>query len=77
MLAVQGVSFPRSGHAIVYHTVRRYFGEALVYCDANNTRHCGCESVPCVNPGRTFAKNHDFGLKSGVGTPVIDRKSVV
>lgn len=71
MIPVQGVSFPRSGHAIVYHAVRRYFGPELVYCDTNNSRRCGCESVPCINPGRTFAKNHDFGLKRGEGTPII------
>lgn len=64
MRATQGVSFPRSGHAAIYHIARLYFGEALVYCDVNNTSHthCGCECVPCVNSDRTFAKNHDFAL---------------
>jgi len=67
----QGVSYPRSGHALVYQIAIRYFGEAFIYCDANNTNHCGCESVPCINPARTFAKNHDFSLKHSGGMPVI------
>jgi hypothetical protein len=67
----QGVSYPRSGHGIVFRIARRYFGEAFVYCDTNNVDHCGCESVPCINPKRTFAKNHDFSLRSSGGVPVI------
>ena len=63
MRATQGVSFPRSGHAAIYHIARLYFGDAFIYCDVNNTRFCGCGSVPCINPNRTFAKNHDFGLR--------------
>lgn len=71
MKPTQGVSYPRSGHAPVYEIALRYFGEALVYCDTNNKKHCGCESVPCVNPGRTYSKNHDFGLRKSVGVPII------
>jgi hypothetical protein len=71
MRATQGVSFPRSGHEIVYHIARRYFGEAFVYCDLHNPGLCGCGSVPCVNPDRTFAKNHDFGLRRSPGVPIL------
>ena len=71
MQPTQGVSYPRSGHAPVYAIARRYFGDAFVYCDTNNKNHCGCESVPCVNPDRTFAKNHDFGLRKGAGVPIL------
>ncbi|RLA43526.1 MAG: hypothetical protein DRR42_21620 [Gammaproteobacteria bacterium] len=62
MRATQGVSFPRSGHAGIYHIARLYFGSAFIYCDVNNTKYCGCGRVPCINPNRTFAKNHDFEL---------------
>ena len=71
MRPTQGVSFPRSGHAAVFRLAKCYFGEAFVYCDTNNLKHCGCESVPCVNPARTFAKNHDFSLRSSPGVPII------
>jgi len=71
MRPTQGVSFPRSGHAAIFHIAKRYFGEAFVYCDANNPKYCGCESVPCVNPDRTFAKTHDFSLRSSPGVPII------
>ncbi len=71
MRPAQGVSFPRSGHGAVSNIARRYFGEAFIYCDTNNKRRCGCESVPCINPQRTFAKNHDFGLQNSVGVPII------
>lgn len=71
MHATQGVSFPRSGHAAIYHIAQRYFGDAFVYCDANNKKYCGCRSVPCSNPKRTFAKNHDFGLRKSPGVPII------
>lgn len=74
MRPTQGVSFPRSGHAVVYHIARRYFGDALVYCDADNKkdpRMCGCGSVPCINPKRTFAKNHDFTLHRSPGVPIL------
>lgn len=67
----QGVSYPRSGHEVVYRIARRYFGEAFIYCDTNNVDRCGCETVPCINPKRTFAKNHDFGLRHSDGVPVI------
>jgi hypothetical protein len=72
--ATQGVSFPRSGHAIAYHLGRRYFGDAFVYCDANGTRFCGCGQVPCSNPARVFAKNHDFGLRRSPGVPVLENE---
>lgn len=71
MRPTQGVSYPRSGHSIVYHYAARYFGEAFIYCDINNKMFCGCESVPCVNPDRSFAKNHDFGVQNGEGMPII------
>ncbi len=67
----QGVSYPRSGHSIVYHFAARYFGEAFIYCDINNKMFCGCESAPCVNPKRSFAKNHDFSLQNSEGVPII------
>jgi len=71
ILPTQGVSYPRSGHGIILKIARRYFGEAIVYCDTNNVENCGCESVPCINPKRTFAKNHDFGLLRSGGVPII------
>jgi hypothetical protein len=72
--ATQGVSFPRSGHAIAYHLGKRYFKELFVYCDADGDRFCGCGNVPCVNPARTFAKNHDFGLRRSPGVPVLSNE---
>ena len=71
MEPTQGFSFPRSGHAVAFHLAKRYFGDALIYCDTNNTRFCGCGSVPCINPARTFAKNHDFGLRRSPGVPIL------
>lgn len=70
MLKTQGISFPRSGHGALYHFLRNYFGQELVYCDPEVPRGhaddtgslCGCGQVPCENPANTFAKNHDFGL---------------
>ena len=63
MRASQGASFPRSGHGAVRAIVKLYFDDAFVYCDINHTDYCGCESVPCINPKRTYSKNHDFGLR--------------
>ncbi len=71
MKPTQGVSYPRSGHAPVFHIAKRYFGDALIYCDPKKKKHCGCGSVPCSNPARTFSKNHDFGLHRSVGVPII------
>ncbi len=69
--ATQGVSFPRSGHEIIFRVSRLYFGDEFVYCDANSDKFCGCGRVPCINPRRTFAKNHDFGLRTSPGVPII------
>jgi hypothetical protein len=63
MKPTQGISFPRSGHAAVYKILESYYEGCFVYCDIDNNRHCGCRSMPCINPQRTFAKNHDFGLR--------------
>ena len=72
MRPAQGVSFPRSGHGAVLRVARRYFGDSLVYCDSNSKKgHCGCKAVPCANPARIFAKNHDFGLRTSAGVPMI------
>jgi hypothetical protein len=71
MRPTQGVSFPRSGHAPIQRIAKRYFKGSFVYCDTNNKKNCGCESVPCINPNRTYAKNHDFGLRTSPGVPVI------
>ena len=71
MQPTQGVSYPRSGHEAVYQIARRYFGDTFVYCDTNNKAECGCGSVPCINPGRTFSKNHDFGVYDSAGVPII------
>jgi len=71
MRPTQGVSFPRSGHAPVRRIAERYFGDSFVFCDTNNPKYCGCEAVPCVNPNRTYAKNHDFGLRTSPGVPII------
>ena len=68
------MSFPRSGHAVVYHLARLYFGDDLVYCDPFSDSHCGCRHVPCVNPARNFAKNHDHGLLSSPGVPILARE---
>lgn len=77
MRQVMGVSFPRSGHNIIHNIFYHYYGDRLVYCDAINKdgTHCGCRNFPCINPANTFSKNHDFGLKTGKGTPVIDTTS--
>jgi len=71
MRPVQGVSYPRSGHGAIFRIARLYFGEAFIYCDTGDKVKCGCESVPCRNPNRTFAKNHDFGLFDSEGVPII------
>lgn len=78
MRPTQGVSIPRSGHGAVCQVARRYFGDAWVYCDAfyfkddkGRSRVCGCKSVPCINPARTFSKLHDFGLLVDSGEPVL------
>ncbi|MDP7129984.1 MAG: hypothetical protein QF437_05820 [Planctomycetota bacterium] len=70
----QGVSIPRSGHAITFQLGRRYFGDKFVYCDPDGTNFCSCRTVPCVNPETTFGKNHDFALRKSTG--VILRKDV-
>ena len=31
----QGVSYPRSGHAAVFHIAKDYFGDAFIYCDTS------------------------------------------
>lgn len=73
MRPTQGVSFPRSGHAAVYHIVKRYFGDQFIYCDTNtnNAKHCGCGAVPCINPLRTYSKNHDFNVHTSSGVSII------
>ncbi|MDX1734621.1 MAG: sulfotransferase domain-containing protein [Halioglobus sp.] len=71
MRKTQGVSIPRSGHAIAFQLSTRYFGDELVYCDSMGARFCGCRQVPCVNPARNFAKHHDFGLRKSTGSPVL------
>jgi hypothetical protein len=71
MRPTQGVSFPRSGHLVVRRIAKLYFGDAFVYCDVNNEEYCGCGEVPCVNPARTYSKNHDFGLRRDTGVPII------
>jgi hypothetical protein len=85
MRPTQGVSIPRSGHGAVCQVARRYFGGTWVYCDAfyvkddegyvkddeGRSRVCGCKSVPCVNPARTFSKLHDFGLLLNPGVPIL------
>ena len=52
------VSFPRSGHHLVEKILREYFGPSFHYCD--NNEHC--KSVPCVDVGTNYQKNHDFEL---------------
>lgn len=71
MQPTQGVSYPRSGHAPIWRIAMFYFGDAFIYCDVNNKTKCGCESLPCINPGRTFAKNHDFSVNKTAGAPII------
>jgi hypothetical protein len=55
----------------VFHIAKDYFGDAFIYCDTDEKEFCGCGSVPCVNPDRTFAKNHDFGLRRFSGVRII------
>lgn len=71
MQPTQGVSYPRSGHGPIYNIAIRYFGEAFIYCDFNNKARCGCESVPCINPARTYSKNHDFNVYKSTGIAII------
>ena len=54
---VQSVSFPRSGHLLLYGLLRKYFGEGFSRCEYY---HC-CQSVPCKK-GAVYQKNHDFEL---------------
>lgn len=55
--SVQSISFPRSGHRLVYGLLRDYFGDGLSRCEYY---HC-CRSVPCKK-GSVYLKNHDFEL---------------
>lgn len=55
--SVQSISFPRSGHRLVYGLLRDYFGDGLSRCEYY---HC-CRSVPCKK-GAVYLKNHDFEL---------------
>jgi len=79
MRATQGVSVPRSGHGAIFHLANHYFGDAMQYCDTGD--FCGCGSIPCVNPNRTYAKNHDFGLVKHRGLRLlqarVNRKSLL
>lgn len=79
MRATQGVSVPRSGHGAIYHVASYYFGDAMKYCDKRD--FCGCGSVPCANPNRTYAKDHDFGLVKHRGLRLLqarfNRKSLL
>ncbi len=72
IVRTESVSFPRSGHAPLYNSMKRYFGDRLVYCDAQDTKglNCGCRSVPCINPRNNFSKSHDFGLRQGDGLEI-------
>lgn len=69
----QGISFPRSGHAPVFHLIQRYFGDSLVYCDPDNHagKFCACGTVPCVNEYRNYAKFHDFELRTSKGIDIL------
>ena len=67
MRKTQGVSIPRSGHAVAFQLGMRYFGEEMIYCDPEGTQFCSCRSVPCINQERNFAKNHDFALRNSTG----------
>jgi len=77
MRQVLGISYPRSGHNIIHEIFSRYYQKELIYCDAFNISgaHCGCRSVPCVNTDNTFSKNHDFGLATGSGLPIVENAS--
>lgn len=82
MHKTQGISYPRSGHGVLYRALQCYFGDELVYCDPESTianpSLCACGHVPCVNPANTFAKNHDFGLMHGPGLAVLpDRRYLI
>ncbi|MDB4348205.1 hypothetical protein OAN12_06720 [Halioglobus sp.] len=71
MRKTQGVSLPRSGHAVSFQLGMRYFGEEMIYCDPEGTQFCSCRSVPCINQERKFAKNHDFALRNSTGWAVL------
>ena len=82
MHKTQGVSYPRSGHGVLYRALKHYFGDELVYCDpeskSSDPSMCACGHVPCVNPANTFAKNHDFGLRHASGLEVLpDRRYLI
>ena len=82
MHKTQGVSYPRSGHGVLYRALKHYFCDELVYCDpeisSTDPSMCACGHVPCVNPANTFAKNHDFGLHHGSGLEVLpDRRYLI
>lgn len=72
IIRTESVSFPRSGHSPLYNSMKRYFGDRLVYCDVQNSEglNCGCRSVPCINPRNNFSKSHDWGLKKGNGLEI-------
>lgn len=56
MHRVQGISLPRSGHHLLVHCLKDYFGDDLGYC-SNLFR-----SDSFSNSEITFQKNHDFNL---------------
>ena len=72
IIRTESISYPRSGHGPLYNSMRRYFGDRLVYCDAEHLEglNCGCRKVPCINPRNNFSKNHDWGLKIGKGLEI-------
>jgi hypothetical protein len=61
---VEGVSFPRSGHAYALALLKTYFGPEFVY--EGNWHGPGVRT-----PGSHFQKNHDFDLD----TPILQDRS--
>ena len=71
IIRTESISYPRSGHGALYHTLKRYFGDQFNYCaPLPQPNHCGCDSVLCTNVKTHFSKNHDFDVYKNGGIEI-------
>jgi len=62
MNKILNVTFPRSGHFLLYILLREILGDKLDYCEFYNCNICrgvNAEQL-CVRPTVNFQKHHDF-----------------
>lgn len=56
---VFNVTYPRSGHTLLWRCLRAYLRERLHYCE----HYTHCRRVPCLDARTTWQKSHDFRLE--------------